>query len=439
MEAKNWMRIAVVGTGIAGMTAAWLLHRDHEITVFEANARIGGHTHTVDVLSGGAHFAVDTGFIVFNEWTYPNFIALLTQLGVPSQASDMSFSVSCARTGLEYNPQMLAGLFAQPRNAVRPSFYRMLGQIVRFMRQAKAFLRDGDPAISLEEFLDARHFGTDFREHFLIPMLSAIWSADPNNVMAYPAQHFLQFFANHGLLNLVQTPTWRVIQGGSSRYAERLTAPYADRIRLSTPVSAVWRGERGVWLKPKDGVPEHYDHVILAVHSDEALAMLPHATASEHAILGAIPYQANDVVLHTDASLLPKARRAWASWNYHVAQGVRPNATVTYHMNRLQGLKAPVEFCVTLNGTERIDPALILRRFTYRHPMFSSAGMAAQRRHAEISGVDGLHFCGAYWGYGFHEDGVNSALAVCKHFGKGIAHAQLPVHGTRAAPALHAG
>lgn len=421
------------------MTAAWLLHRDHDLTVFEANSRLGGHTHTVDVVAGGEHYAVDTGFIVFNEWTYPNFIALLDALGVASQPSDMSFSVSCARTGLEYNPQGLGGLFAQPGNALRPGYYRLLGQIVRFMWEAKSFLRTGDPSVSLQAFLQSRGFKDHFRNAFLIPMLSAIWSADPSNVMAYPAVHFLRFFENHGLLNLVNTPTWRVVQGGSSRYLEKLTAPYADRVRLAAPVSAVWRDDHGVWLKPQDGAPEHYDHVILAVHSDEALAMLAQATPAERAILGAIPYQENDVVLHTDASLLPRARRAWASWNYHVPDTPAPLATVTYHMNRLQGLQAPVEFCVTLNGTDRIDPALILRRFSYWHPVFSAEGLAAQRRHAEISGVGGLHFCGAYWGYGFHEDGVNSALTVGAHFGKGIANAKLPLSGACAAPALQAG
>lgn len=433
------MRVAVVGTGIAGMTSAWLLHRLHDVTVFEANAQIGGHTHTADVEVGGQRYAVDTGFIVFNERTYPNFIALLAALGVASQPSDMSFSVTCARSGLEYNPQGLGGLFAQPSNALRPGYYRLLFEIVRFMRAAKAFLKSGDPSLTLGQFVRANQFSADFRASFLIPMLAAIWSADPASVMAYPAVHFLRFFQNHGLLDLTGSNTWRVVQGGSSRYAEKLIAPYAHQIRLSTPVTAVWRDDHGVWLKAKDRAPSHFDQVILAVHSDAALAMLAHATPRERAILSAIPYQDNDVVLHTDASLLPRARRAWASWNYHVPDAPAPRATVTYHMNRLQSLEAPVDFCVSLNGTDRIDPAQILRRFTYRHPVFSPAGLAAQQRHGEISGVGGLHFCGAYWGYGFHEDGVVSALRVCAQLSRGIANAELPLLGAGAAPALQAG
>lgn len=433
------MRIAVVGTGIAGMTAARLLHPGNDLTVFESEPRVGGHTHTVDVVIGGTRHAVDTGFIVHNDRTYPNFIALLRCLGVETRPSDMSFSVSCGRTGLEYNPRSLDALFAQRRNVVSPRFHRLLAQIVRFTRQARSFLREGDPAISLSAFLDARGFGGEFRALFLVPMLSAIWSADPANVPAYPAAHFLRFFENHGLLNLTGGPTWRVIAGGSARYAEALTAPYADRIRLATPVEAVWREGGAVWLRPAGGAPERYDRVVIAAHSDTALRLLAEPTRAERAVLGAIPYQRNEVTLHTDTRLLPRARRAWASWNYHVPADARAAATVTYHMNRLQGLEAPVEFCVSLNSADRIAPEQVLRRFEYWHPVFSPAAIAAQSRHGEISGEGGIHYCGAYWGYGFHEDGVNSALAVARQFDRGLDDAKLPLPGTRAASALHAG
>lgn len=433
------MRVAVIGSGIAGMTAARLLHPGNDLTLFECEPRIGGHTHTVNVVAGGTRYAVDTGFIVHNDHTYPNFIQLLKRIGVPTQASDMSFSVSCARTGLEYNPQSLSALFAQRRNLVNPAFHRLVAQIVRFTRQARVFLRDGDPSLSLDDFLARHAFGPRFKNLFLVPMLSAIWSADPANVMAYPAVHFLRFFENHGLLNLSGGPTWRVITGGSARYAEALTRPYADRIRLATPVEAAWREADGVMLRPLGGAPERYDHVVLAVHSDTALRMLASPTRAERHVLGAIPYQRNEVTLHTDTRLLPRARRAWASWNYHVPAAPRAEATVTYHMNRLQGIDAPVDFCVSLNSGDRIDPEKVLRRFEYWHPMFSPEAIAAQTRHAEISGQGGIHFCGAYWGYGFHEDGVNSALAVARHFNRGLDDAKLPLPGARATSALHAG
>lgn len=417
------------------MTSAYLLHEDHDVTVFEADHRIGGHTHTVPVDHDGRGYSVDTGFIVYNEWTYPNFIRLMNELGVATQPSNMGFSVRCEQSGYEYSSQYL---YAQRRNWLRPRHHRMIGEILRFNRSAKAFVVQGDPALSLGEFLRAAGFSRHFEELYLAPMLAAIWSADPARVLDFPALHFLRFFENHGLLNAFDRPQWRVIQGGSHRYVEKLTAPYRDQIRLNCPVVSVDRLPGGVAVQTQAGKRELFDEVIFATHSDTTLQLLGTPTAQEKAILGAIPYTKNEVVLHTDTRLLPRTRRAWASWNYLVSPEGMGAARVTYNMNMLQGLDCPVTFCVSLNQTERIDPKKVLRRFIYEHPLFTEAGLGAQGRHHEISGVDRIHYCGAYWGYGFHEDGVKSALAVAKHFGKGWDYAQLPVSRRRAASSPHA-
>jgi len=429
------MRIAIVGTGIAGMTAAYLLHEDHEITVYESEHRIGGHTHTVPVDYKGQRYWVDTGFIVYNEWTYPNFIHLLDRLGVATQPSTMGFSIRCARTGLEYSSQKL---FAQRRNLLRLAHYQLIGEILRFNAAAYRFLEGNNHTALLEDFLSAENFSDHFQSHYLRPMLAAIWSADPARVFTFPARHLLSFFANHGLLNAFQRPQWRVIQGGSHRYMEKLTAPYRDRIRLATPVASVDRIGNEVSVRTAKGDRELYDHVILATHSDVSLGLLGEATPAEREILGALPYQRNEVVLHTDSSLLPREKRAWTSWNYYLPEAEKGLPSLTYNMNILQGIDAPLTFCVTLNQSEAIDPQKIIRRFSYDHPFFSLEGLAAQQRHAEISGVGGIHYCGAYWGYGFHEDGVNSALAVARYFGKGWDDAQLPLPRRRAASPLHA-
>ncbi|MBM4127357.1 MAG: FAD-dependent oxidoreductase [Nitrospira sp.] len=418
------MRIAIVGTGISGMVAAYLLHRDHEITVFEAADYIGGHTNTVEVRMEGQTYAVDTGFIVFNDWTYPNFIALLRKLGVASQPSDMSFSVTCERTGLEYNGTSLNTLFAQRRNLFRPSFYRMIRDILRFNRESLSLLNQPEPGPSLGLYLDTGHYSREFIDHYIIPMGAAIWSAGHESMRKFPARYLVQFFKNHGMLSVDERPTWRVIKGGSQRYAEKLVAPFRNRIHLNSPVESMVRFPEYVEIRAKMGGqdyrPLRFDHVIIATHSDQALSMLADPSPTEKEVLGAIHYQVNDAVLHTDRSMLPKRRLAWAAWNYHLLGAQPDRAVLTYHMNKLQSLTAPREFCVTLNHTHAINPATILRRITYHHPVYSPEAVAAQKRHGEINAVNRTSYCGAYWGYGFHEDGVNSALAVCQPFGKGL-------------------
>ncbi|TKB82973.1 MAG: FAD-dependent oxidoreductase [Nitrospira sp.] len=417
------MKIAIVGTGVSGMVAAYLLHREHEITVFEAADYIGGHTNTHDVSMDGRTFAIDTGFIVFNDWTYPNFIALLKKLGVESQASDMSFSVKCEQTGLEYNGTSMNTLFSQRRNLLRPSFYRMIRDILHFNRESVELLSQPDPGPSLGAYLEANRYSSEFINHYIVPMGAAIWSTDHATMWGFPARYLVQFFKNHGMLSVNERPVWRVIKGGSQRYMERLIAPFRDRILLNAPVESVVRHSDSVELRlTQGGVGRtmRFDHVIIAAHSDQALSMLADPSPAEREVLDAIPYHDNEAVLHTDTSLLPRRKLAWAAWNYHLLRNQPDRAVVTYHMNRLQGLSASREFCVTLNHTQAIDPRKIIRRITYHHPVYSPAAVAAQKRHGEISGVNRTSYCGAYWGFGFHEDAVKSALAACKPFGKDL-------------------
>jgi predicted NAD/FAD-binding protein len=410
------MKIAIVGTGIAGNVAAYRLAREHEITVFEAADYVGGHTNTVDVTYAGRQYAVDTGFIVFNDWTYPEFIRLLDELGVESKPSSMSFSVSCEKTGLEYNGTSKNALFAQRSNLLRPSFYRMIGDILRFNREAREMLAGEDESTTLGDYLAAGGYSRQFVEHYIVPMGAAIWSAEPERLREMPARFFVQFFHNHGMLNVKDRPVWRVIRGGSERYVERLVAGHYDRIRLRTPVRAIRRRPDGVEIRTDDSEPELFDQVFIACHSDQALAMLADASPLEREVLGAIPYQENEAVLHTDDSVLPRRRLAWAAWNYHLLAREQSRVALTYNMNILQGLEAPCQFCVTLNNTRAIDPHKIIRTITYDHPVLTREGVAAQRRHAEVNGVNRTYFCGAYWRNGFHEDGVVSALAALSHF-----------------------
>ena len=414
-------RIAVVGGGVSGLVAAWLLHREHEVTLFEADKQVGGHVRTLDVEQDGRAYAVDTGFIVFNEPNYPRFNRLLEGLGVASQPAPMSFSVKCGRTGLEYASSPLTGLFAQPRNALRPSFHRMLADILRFNREAPELLRDPRGTITLGDYLAGRGYSRAFVEHHVIPLGSALWSAPPDRMYEFPARSFVRFFANHGFLRVRGRTPWRVVRGGSRRYVEALVRPFRERIRLDCPVASVRRlRPRGVEVRPRTGEPERFDEVILAVHSDQALRLLDEPTAAERRVLGAMPYQANDVVLHTDASLLPRRRRAWASWNYYIPPDKGSPAAVTYNMNRLQGLESRRPFCVSLNRAAEIAPERLLARMTFRHPVLSRASEAARRQRQRIDGVDRIHYCGAWWGYGFHEDGVASALDVARRFGQSL-------------------
>lgn len=416
-------RIAVVGSGVSGMAAAWYLSAQHEVTLFESAERLGGHTATIDVevpgKNGPEHYAIDTGFIVFNDWTYPHFQRLLETLGVAAQPTEMSFSVHETDQDFEYNGHTLTSLFAQRRNLLRPSFYRLLGDIMRFNREAtkdldSERLPDG---MTLGEYLDHKGYGEAFQRRYLLPMGAAIWSASISDLRAFPLTFFVRFFRNHGLLSVNHRPQWYTLIGGSRQYIPALTAPYASRIRLNTPVKAITRDSAGVTLTTADG-NERFDQVVLACHSDQALAMLSDPTEAEREALGAMPYQNNEVVLHTDTRLLPRRRRAWASWNYRLDQrDAGERVSVTYDMNILQRLESDTTFCVTLNDSDSIAPDKVLGRFTYAHPQFTLDGYAAQQRHAEISGVGRTHFCGAYWRNGFHEDGVWSALRVARALG----------------------
>ena len=409
------MKIAIVGTGIAGMVAARELHREHDVTVFEAQERIGGHTNTIRVQSEGASLAVDTGFIVFNERTYPEFCALMRELGVAWQASDMSFSVRCDASGLEYNGTSLSGLFAQRGNALRPSFWRMVRDILRFYREAPAVLERPDDWTVLGEFLERGGYSRLFVEKHIVPMGAAVWSARPEAMLAIPLRFLVRFFYNHGFLQVDERPQWLVIRGGSSAYVSPLVAPFRERIRLNTPIVRVERTPVGVGLRTAAGEEQLFDRVVLATHADTSLRMLADASPLEREILGSFGYQRNEAVLHSDDTLMPRKRRAWASWNYHVTDPPGDLPTVTYWMNNLQDLRTGTPFFVSLNRTGDIDERKVLRELVYHHPIYDVRAVRAQARHHEIDGVDRVHFCGAYWGYGFHEDGVKSALAATRN------------------------
>ncbi len=412
------MKIAVVGSGISGLLAARLLADEHEVHVFEANDYAGGHTNAVAFEAFGGRYAADTGFMVFNDRTYPNFVRLLDMLGVGARESDMSFSVRCDRTGLEYQGGSFDGLFAQRRNLVRPSFYRMLLDILRFNRRSLALLQSDDDELELGQYLEQHRYSREFIDHYLVPMGAAIWSAPPERFRQFPARFIVNFFNNHGLLTVRDHPTWKTVRGGAARYVEALSRPFAGRIRLGCPVTSVRRHPDRVAVTWKQGEREDFDAVVLAAHSDQTLAMLADAGDAERSILGAIPYQRNETVLHADPTLLPRRRRAWASWNYRIPREEGQPVVLTYNLNRLQGHVSPDPICVTLNATRSIDESKILRTLEYHHPVYSREALAAQKRFPEINGKNRTYFCGAYWGHGFHEDGVNSALAVARCFGK---------------------
>jgi predicted NAD/FAD-binding protein len=414
------MRIAIIGSGISGLTAAYLLSDEHEVVVFEAADYIGGHTNTVDVIWGENTYAVNTGFIVFNEATYPNFIKLMKRLGVAWQPSMMSFSVKCEKTGREFSPSTLNSLFIQRRNLLRPHFYRMLLDVFRFKRDSAELLRTEDDRLTLNDYLTRKGYSRFFIEHFIIPMGEAIWSADPGQFDRFPARHFAQFFKNHGFLNVRDQPLWLTIQGGSRRYVAPITRPFKHNLRLGCAVKSLRRQPGHVEVASAGAAPERFDAAVVATHSDQALALLADPSDAERSILGAIRYQENHTVLHTDTSVLPSRKAAWASWNYHIPKKELGRVAVTYDMNILQSIPAPVEFCVSLNLEARLDPSKVIRRMVYHHPVYCPESLAARRRLKEINGVNRTYFAGAYWGYGFHEDGVNSALEVCRHFGKGL-------------------
>ena len=410
------MRIAIVGSGISGLSAAWLLSRQHDVVLFEANDYLGGHTDTHRVEVDGRTLEVDTGFIVHNPGNYPLLTRLFDELGVATQPTTMGFSVQDARSGLEYNATSLDGLFCQRRNLASPRFWGMLRDLARFYRAAPALLDDDRPGPSLGEYLDANRYGTAFRDQHLVPMASALWSSPEQSVLAFPAKYLVQFMANHHMLQLTGRPEWRVVRGGSRRYVEAMLARWDVQLRLGSPVRAIARDADGATVRCDAG-SERFDQVVLACHSDQALALLGDASDGEREILGAIRYQANDTVLHTDARLLPRHRKAWAAWNAHLPADPALACTVSYCMNLLQGLPGDTPLIVTLNRTRDIDPARILQRRQYAHPVHTHAAVAAQARKHEIQGVQRTWFAGAYWGWGFHEDGIRSGVDVAQGLG----------------------
>lgn len=411
------MKIAIVGTGISGLTCGYYLYKDHDVTLYEANDYIGGHTATIDVEHEGKHYAVDTGFIVYNDRTYPNFIKMMNEVGVKGNPTQMSFSVKNASNGLEYNGHTIPTLFAQKRNLLNPTFYRFIFEILRFNKLAKASADDESLVEqTLGEFLHSNGFSDYFTQNYILPMGAAIWSSTLADMRAFPLQFFLRFFLNHGLLDVVDRPQWYVIEGGSRAYIDPLTQGFTDRIRLNSPVSRVERHDNGVSIT-SNGETEHFDRVIFACHSDQALAMIDDVSNEERDILGAMAYQDNEVVLHRDTSVLPKRQAAWASWNYALDGGEDEQQrlpTLTYNMNILQHIESDTTFCVSLNSAEKIQQDKILRTFNYSHPVFTTESIAAQQRREELWGKHNTWFCGAYWYNGFHEDGVRSALDVVK-------------------------
>jgi predicted NAD/FAD-binding protein len=414
------MRIAIVGAGVSGLLAAHLLAREHEIIVYEAGSYAGGHTNTIRVDTEQHSYHLDTGFIVMNDRNYPNFTRLLSQLGVETQSTDMSFSVKGEDEDFEYagTPR---GLLCQPRNLASPRFQRMIADLLRFNRELRRLLAREETGESLQDFLVRRRFSEVFIRRLIVPQVSAVWSADPRQMSSFPVRFLAEFFSNHGMLGFRDRPRWATVAGGSARYVEALTRRFSERIRLDSPVHSITRSEDRVEITAagRGGRDtEYFDQVVIATHSDQALAMLRDPSAREREVLGAIPYQHNEAVLHTDSALLPRRRGARAAWNFHLLREPKPLSTVTYYMNHLQRLDADRDFCVTLNRTEAIDPAKIIRTIAYSHPVFTPQGVAAQSRHGAIGGLQArTHYCGAYWGWGFHEDGVRSALRACEPFG----------------------
>ena len=418
------MNIAIIGTGIAGNVAAYKLRQEHDITVFEAGSYVGGHTNTVDVEEGATRLAIDTGFIVFNDRTYPNFIGLLDEIGQASQPSVMSFSVQSEDSGLEYGGSSLNSLFAQRRNILRPAFYRMIRDILRFNEATLQHVEELDDSETIGAYLARNNYSKEFIDQYLVPMAAAIWSAEPIAILDMPVKFLVRFFANHGLLQTTDRPTWRVIKGGSREYVSKLVAGHRDRIRLNSPVQSVRRVGDGIELHSASGGKEYFDYVFVACHSDQALSLLADATDAERDVLGAIRYQANEAILHTDDSLMPKRKHAWAAWNYHIPQNPDRHVAVTYNMNILQGLQTQNEYLVTLNNDRHIDPTKIIQRIGYEHPTYSQEAVRAQGRQADIN-CDRTFYCGAYWRNGFHEDGVVSALHALQHFEERLASEQL--------------
>jgi len=411
--------IAIIGSGISGLTSAYLLSKKHNVTVFEKNDYIGGHTATVDIEKDGIPYAIDTGFIVFNDKTYPNYLALLDEIGIGKKATEMSFSVHNCHTGLEYNGHNLNTLFAQRRNLLNPKFWLLVKDILRFNKLCKGIF-EADvylPGLTLGEFLTEHKFSPFFAEHYILPMGAAIWSSSLEQMEEFEFRFFVQFFHHHGLLNIADRPQWYVIPNGSRSYLAPLCAPFKDNIHLNANILGITRNDNKVQIhfdNPDD--KQTFDEVVIACHSDQSLSLLSDATKDEESLLSDMPYSENSVILHTDVSLLPDRETAWASWNYQLSQDRSKPASVTYNMNILQGFYSDHTFCVTLNQKQDIDPDKILKEYNYHHPIFSSASIRAQQQRDLICGKHHTHFAGAYWHSGFHEDGVRSAVEVAQRF-----------------------
>jgi predicted NAD/FAD-binding protein len=412
-------RVAVIGAGIAGLSAAWLLREACEVILFEADQRLGGHADTQEVEVAGRRVAVDTGFIVYNEVNYPNLVGLFDALGVATEESDMSFGVSIGDGRLEYAGGAWSQLFAQKRNLVRPRFITMLRDILRFYREAPRQLASADESLTLGTFLERERYGTAFIHDHLLPMGAAIWSASVDGMREFPARAFVRFFENHGLLRLSGRPRWRTVSGGSHRYVARIAAALDGRISTGRAVVAVSRDETGVTVHLQDGTAQRFDRVVLAVHGDMALRLLDRPSAAERAVLSQVRYQDNAMVLHIDETLMPQRRPVWSSWNY-LARGPadhRREVAVTYWMNRLQNLRTAKPLFASLNPFRPPRPGTVLVERSYRHPQYDTAMLRAQALLPSIQGRDRLWFCGAWCGYGFHEDGIASAISVARDFG----------------------
>ncbi len=414
------MKIAVVGSGISGLASAWLLDRRHDVHLFEKRSRLGGHTHTVIHSSNGRALPLDTGFIVYNEVTYPNLTRVFDQLEVETMGSEMSFSVSCRNPDIEYASHSLRGLFARHSLIVSGTFLRMLVDVIRFGRLGKRVLKGaGDPEATIATFLDDGRFSEAFARYYLLPMTSAIWSSGTDLASAYPRDPLLRFLDNHGLLQITGQPDWRTVVGGSSSYIAPMTRSFADRVHLGCGVERVDRDSGGVMLSFEGGIRERFDHVVIASHADQALAMLSDPSAKEKDLLSQWQYSVNDTWLHSDTALMPRRRAAWASWNYMMQDGTSPQnrASLSYYLNRLQGLDEDRHFLVTLNPETEPTEKSVIRRMKYRHPVYTAESVATQPDLRRINGANRTHFCGAYFGNGFHEDGLNSAIAVADDLG----------------------
>lgn len=419
------MKIAIIGSGVAGLTAAHLLHPHHDIRVYESENYIGGHINTIDVPTEKTPISIDTGFIVFNDWTYPNFEKLINTLDVQTKNSEMSFSATCEESGFEWSGNGLKGLIFNSDNWKQSKPYQMFYDIVRFKKLSLAYLDQGDEQQTLGDFLSAHNFSTPFIKYYILPMGAAIWSSTLNQINNYPCKSFLSFFKNHGLLNLKVRPQWKTIVGGSKTYVAELIKPFESRVHKSTAVTNVKRIAGRVEVFSAGRSPEYYDHIFFACHSDQALDLLDKCNANETNILGDIPYQNNIAILHTDESIMPKRKSAWSSWNYFIPQENTGNANVTYYMNRLQNLNSNNDYFVTLNPCQNIDSEKIIKKIKYRHPVFNSPAINAQKHFEKINGQENTWYCGAYWRNGFHEDGVWSAIRAVEAFNKNLNNEEL--------------